>query len=54
MLWNRHEIGRVDRVDREKGYLDLGLLHIQSVAETGWSIRHLGIVTIHQHHFPPV
>jgi hypothetical protein len=45
MLWNRHGLSRADRVDRERGYLDLGLLHIQSVAETGWSIHHLGIVT---------
>jgi hypothetical protein len=45
MLWNRHEIDIVDRVDRERGYLDLDPLHIQSVAETGWSIHHLGIVT---------
>jgi hypothetical protein len=46
MPWNRHGIDRVDRVDRERVCLDLGLLHIQSVAETGWDIRHLGIVTI--------
>jgi hypothetical protein len=54
MLWNRPEISRVDRVDRERGYLDLDPLHIQSVAETGWSIHHLEIATIHQHHSPPV
>jgi len=47
MLWNPHGIGRVDKVDRERGYLDLGLLHIQSVVGKGWSIRRLGIVTIH-------
>jgi hypothetical protein len=51
MLWNRPGI---DIVDRERGYLDLDLLHIQSVAEKDWSIRHLGIVTIHQPHFLPV
>jgi hypothetical protein len=47
MLWNRHGIDRVDRVDRERVYLDLDLLHIQSVAVKGWSIHRLGIVTIH-------
>jgi hypothetical protein len=45
MLWNPPEIGRVDRVDRERGYLDLDPLHIQSVAGKDSSIHHLGIVT---------
>jgi hypothetical protein len=53
MLWNRPGIGRVDKVDRERGYWDLDPLHIQSAAGRGWSIHHLEIVTIHQHHFPP-
>jgi len=48
MLCDRHGIGRVDRVHRVRVYLDLGLLHIQSVAEIGSSIHRLGIVTVHQ------
>lgn len=49
MLLNLHELGRVDKVDRDLVYLDLGLLHIQSVVGTNSSIRHLGIVASHQH-----
>jgi len=54
MLWNRHGIGRVDRVHHERVYLDLGLLHIQSVAEIGSSIHRHGIVTIHEHNSTPL